>query len=110
MPPALEEDNNTAVSLDTLDEGRLREISPFLSFRDLSFGLSSFFLSLPLLFRPPDPVGRGVRRHRALTPRRSFFGLVTRPACGFVLLLYLAGRRHGGFRDNSRYTRHTDLP
>lgn len=104
MPPALEEDNNTAVSLDTLSEGRLREtLSLPLFLWSPSAPFSLFFLSLPLLFRPPVPVDRGIRHHRALTPRRSFFGLVTRAVSSS---LYLAGRRHGGFRDNSRYTRH----
>lgn len=53
MPPALEGDNNTAVSLDTLNEGQLREISRFLPLRDLFRPL--FIFSLPLLFRPPVP-------------------------------------------------------
>lgn len=47
LPPALEGDNNMAVSLDTLNEGRLREISFF--FRDLLRPLSFPF---PFSFTP----------------------------------------------------------
>lgn len=52
---------------------------------------------------------RGIRRHR-LSRLVVPFSVSSRVPHAVSSSLYLAGRRHGSFRDNSRYTRHTDLP